>query len=94
MSPEPVATPSVSETDQGMLPEYDSPAEEDDGFRSLGAILGEEKSVEQEPEKPRSGIYKYCPNYDRLDDYDKKQVAFWLMQNCERLEAGEVAKTQ
>ena len=95
LAPEPEAAepevpiPEAAEPEQNMLPEYDSPAVEDDGFRSIGAVLG--------GEKPRSGIYKYFPNYDRLDDYDKKQVALWCMQNYERLEAeeaGEATKVQ
>ena len=92
VSPEPVATPVVSEAEQSMLPEYDSPAEEDDGFRSLGAILGKEQKPVKE--KPKSVVYKYCPNYDRLDDYDKAEVMLWLSQNYERLEAAEAAKAE
>ena len=85
----PVATPEVpipeaAEPEQNMLPEFGSPAVEDEGFRSIGAVLG--------GEKPRSGIYKYFPNYDKLDDYDKKQVALWCMQNYDRLKAAEVAE--
>ena len=39
-------------------------------------------------------MYKYCPNYDRLDDYDKAEVMLWLSQNYERLEAEDTAKAQ
>ena len=86
---ESVAAPNVSEAERSMLPEYDDFAEEDDGFRSLGAVLGAEKPV-----KPRTGIYKYCPNYDRLDDDDKRQAILWYLQNSERLEAEEAAKAR
>ena len=38
--------------------------------------------------------YKYCPNYDRLDDDDKRQAILWYLQNSERLEAEEAAKAR
>ena len=82
------------EPEQNMLPEYDSPSKENDGFRSLGAILRKEQEPEKENDKPKSIVYKYCPNYDRLDDYDKVEVMLWLSQNYERLEAEEATRTQ
>ena len=78
--PELEAIQDMSETEQNMLPKCDSPAKKKDRFRSIEALLREEK-----PAKPRVSIYKYFPNYDEMDIYDRKQAALWCLQNFDQI---------